>query len=116
MYSRQVRRLLQELPNRGECPNHTHTGRAENPICGDVAELQLRVRDNRIVECCFQAYGCPGALAATAGLTELVRGESLDACDRVDVNVLLEHIGGLPKHKEHGAHLALTAFHVALEV
>ena len=116
MYSSSVRRLLRELPNRGECADYTHRGRAENPVCGDVAEVQLRVREDMVVECRFQAYGCPGALAAAAGLTELVKGETLDSCSRIDAEVLLEYIGGLPKHKEHGAHLALTALRDAVGV
>jgi NifU-like protein involved in Fe-S cluster formation len=115
MYSDQVRRLLRELPNRGASANATHSGRAENPVCCDVIELQLEIRKGRIVECCFKAYGCPGAVAAAAGLTELVEMKQLDFCIEMSVAELLQYLGGLPKQKQHGVDLALTALRNALE-
>jgi NifU-like protein involved in Fe-S cluster formation len=114
MYSTQVRRLLQDLPNRGRCAQPTHQGKAENPVCGDVVEIHLEIGNEKILECRFQAYGCPGALAAGAGLTELVKGRTLESCRALDVESLLEFLGGLPRQKEHGAELALTAFRNAL--
>jgi len=114
MYSSQVRRLLQELPNRGSCSGSTHMGRAENPVCGDVTGFQLKVSEDSVVECYFQAYGCPGAVAAAAGLTEIVKGRTLDFCRELSEADLLEFLGGLPKQKEHGVDLALMAFRKAL--
>lgn len=114
MYNNRVQRLLKDLPNRGSCPNPTHCGRAENPVCGDVTEIEFRISEERIVDCRFRVYGCPGAVAAAAGLTELVRGESFETCRMLGTEELLEFLGGLPKQKEHGADLAIAAFRNAL--
>jgi NifU-like protein involved in Fe-S cluster formation len=90
-------------------------GKAENPVCGDVIEFQLRVREETIADCCFQAYGCPGAVAAAAALTELVNGQDQEFCRELNAASVLEFLGGLPSQKEHGVDLALTAFRNALE-
>jgi nitrogen fixation NifU-like protein len=114
MYSSQVQRLLHNLPNRGSCQGCTNKGRAENPICGDVIELQLQIVGGQVLDCTFRAYGCPGALAAAAGLTEIIKGQTVDSCRTVDETSLLRFLGGLPKHKEHGVALALAALSEAL--
>jgi NifU-like protein involved in Fe-S cluster formation len=114
MYSAHVRHLLKTLPNRGSCPEATHRGKAENPICGDVIEFQLEIRGGVIVDCCFRAYGCPGALAAAAALSEKVKGEHQDSCRKLSTASLLDVLEGLPRQKHHGVDLAVTAFHDAL--
>jgi len=114
MYSARVRHLLQTLPNRGSCPEATHIGKAENPICGDVIEFQLEIRGGTIVDCCFQAYGCPGAVAAAAALTEIVEGKDQDACRELSAAILLDVLGGLPRQKQHGVDLAVAALRDAL--
>jgi len=114
MYSSQVQRLLHELPNRGSCQECTNRGRAENPVCGDVIELELHIDGGQVVDCTFRAYGCPGALAAAAGLTEIIKGQPVDSCRAVDEGSLLRFLGGLPKQKEHGVALALAALSKAL--
>ena len=114
MYSEEVRRLLAELPNRGPLIGATAERRVENPVCGDVVELQLRVAAGRIEECRFLAEGCPAALASAAAITELVHRMPVDWCRRLTVEMLLERLGGLPSHKRHGAELAIEALRGAL--
>ena len=36
----------------------------ENPACGDIMHLYLRIENDRIVEAKFQTQGCPPAIAA----------------------------------------------------
>lgn len=114
MYSEKVRQLVAELPNRGRLEGATASHRAENPVCGDVTELQLRVESGRIEDCRFLALGCPAAVASAAGLTELVRGRSVDRCRQLSVDGLLDYLGGLPSHKRHGAELAVEVLRSAL--
>jgi NifU-like protein involved in Fe-S cluster formation len=116
MYSSKVRYLLQELPNRGVCVNFTHAGKAENTACRDMVQFQFRAENEVVVDCSFQAYGCPGTLAAAAGLTQLVKSQGVQDCREITLDVLLDFLGGLPRHKEHGAEVALAALRAALEV
>lgn len=109
MYSERVKRLLLELPNRGPLPDADSSGSSSNPVCGDVVHIHLKVRNDVVVEARFEAYGCPGALAAAAGLAECIQSMSFEKCLAVDKTSLLEYLGGLPPGKEHGCDLAIAA-------
>ncbi|MEJ2079888.1 MAG: iron-sulfur cluster assembly scaffold protein [Acidobacteriota bacterium] len=114
MYSDKVRELVADLPNRGRLDDATASYRAENPVCGDVTELQLKVDSGRVEDCRFLALGCPAAVASAAALTELVRGKTVARCRQLSVDGLLDYLGGLPAHKRHGAELAVEVLRQAL--
>ena len=113
-YSDKVRELVAQLPNSGTLADATHEASAENPICGDRITLLLRVENERVIDCRFSAEGCPAALAGAAGLTEIVRGMTIRECAALRSENLLDHLGGLPAHKRHGADLAIDTLHSAL--
>ena len=68
MYSDNARRLIAEMPNRGSLADATHSAKAENPVCGDIIKLHLRIEDDIVQDARFECRGCPGAMAA-AGRT-----------------------------------------------
>ena len=114
MYSEHVRRLVAELPNSGPLEDRTHFARVENPVCGDILELSLRIEDRKVMACRFRASGCPAAIAASAAVTILTEGLTIEVCRAIDVQELLDYLGGLPSHKIHGAELALEALQKSL--
>lgn len=114
MYSSVVQQLVHDLPNRGQVEPATHSARGENPICGDLVELSLQLNGERITACCFQASGCPAAIASAAAVTLLVRDRTLQECLSLSKETLLEYLGGLPSHKLHGAELAIEVLRKAL--
>ncbi|HUG44646.1 MAG TPA: iron-sulfur cluster assembly scaffold protein [Acidobacteriota bacterium] len=114
MYSPKVRRLVGEMPNRGRIDDATHVGQSENPICGDRVVLYLRFGRDRLEKASFQADGCTAALAAAAGLLELIVGRTALECARITTDQLLIHLEGLPRHKTHGAEVAVAALQEAL--
>jgi NifU-like protein involved in Fe-S cluster formation len=114
MYSNKVRQLINDLPNRGRLASATHAGEATNPVCGDIVRLELRLDGDRVLEASFEAEGCPAALAAAAGLTEMVSGLDLGGCSTLRNENLLEYLDGLPSHKKHGADLAIDCLMKAL--
>ena len=115
MYSETAQRLIVELPNRGQLEDATHSAVAENPICGDITHLYLKVEDGVVVACSFQTYGCPAAIAASAALTVLCEGKSVDDCGELTSQSILEFLKGLPRHKLHGADLAEEVLQKALQ-
>lgn len=115
MYSSKVKELVSELPNRGILPDATHQAGGENPVCGDVCRLYLKVANGQVLDCRFQTEGCPGAIAAAAAVTQLVQGRSLAECRELTVEKLLDYLEGLPLHKQHGARLALEVLEKALK-
>ena len=114
-YSNKVRELVARLPNSGELASATHCATRENPVCGDRLTLYLQVERDRVTDCSFTAEGCPAALAAAAGLTEMIRGVQLQECAAIDSNALLDYLEGLPTHKRHGADLAIAVLRAALQ-
>ena len=114
MYSEKVRQLITDLPNRGTLPDATHVSKVENPVCGDITHLYLKLTDGVITESRFQTYGCPAAIAASAAVTLLCENKSPSECLRLDRESILEYLGGLPSHKIHGADLAVDALRTAI--
>lgn len=114
MYSMKVRRLVAELPNRGEVKNPTHTARRENPVCGDVLSLSLRIQDGVVHQLRFRAQGCTAALACGASLAYICEGKTVEHCRKVTMADIVGFLDGLPPHKLHGAELALETLQAAL--
>ncbi len=115
LYSEKVKQLVAEMPGCGDLPDATHSARAENPVCGDVTQLLLKVDRGVVIECRFQAVGCAAAIAAAAAIAELCRGRTSQECRAISVDDVVEFLEGLPRHKRHGAELAIETVRRALE-
>src|ERR1700732_3842959 len=87
----------------------------ENPACGDVLKLSLKVADSQIEEIRFLAKGCVPAMACASVLTELVKGKSVEAAGRLRREELIEAVDGLPEASSHASHLAMDALAAALK-
>jgi nitrogen fixation protein NifU and related proteins len=113
MYSEQVLDHFQNPRFVGELENATVSVEVQNPACGDVLRLSLRVEDGRIAEVRFRAKGCVSAIACGSKLAEMLSG-----CRVEDVGVkreeLVTELGGLPEASEHASHLAMDAWKLAL--
>ncbi len=55
----------------------THSVTMNNPLCGDVIELSLTVRDGRIEEARFDGRGCSISQASASMMTSLLKGADL---------------------------------------
>ncbi len=76
MYSAEVLDHFEHPRNAGTIADADASARIENPACGDILELTLKIDGDRIAEICFRAKGCVAAMACGSALTELVRGKS----------------------------------------
>ncbi len=91
------------------------TSRVENPVCGDLMHLYLRLGMGGVVEeARFQVYGCPAAIAAGSVLTELIRGRSPEEIRELRESAIDGALGGLGGEKAHAAALAIDALRAAL--
>ena len=114
MYSPKVLEHLENPRNVGEMSDATSHGIADNPVCGDVLHLYIKVEDGIIRAAKFQAKGCPPTLAAASVLTEVIADLSLSSARELkpaDVTAALET---LPRNKEHCAVLAIDALRAAI--
>lgn len=58
IYSKKVMQHFLHPKNMGEMENPDAEGRAGNPICGDMMTLQLKIKNDRIVDIKFRTFGC----------------------------------------------------------
>jgi nitrogen fixation protein NifU and related proteins len=107
MYSAQVLDHFEHPRNAGEVDKADASAQIENPACGDVLKLTVRVRDGRIEEIRFLAQGCVSAMACASLLTELVQGKTIAETRQLRREELVQAIGGLPQASAHASHLAL---------
>ena len=94
-------------------------GLVGNPVCGDQMLIKIRVGKNQddeeiIEDIGWKTYGCASAIASTSALSELAKGRTLDAADRITAKEICDFLGGLPEHKFHCSVLGHQALHKAI--
>lgn len=114
MYSTQLLDHFENPRNTGEVSNPDATAEIENPVCGDVIRLTLKLKADHIQEIRFKAKGCVPAIACGSALTELVVGKAAHDARKLNREDLIAAVGGLPQASTHAAQLALDALSKAL--
>ena len=90
------------------------TGMVGAPACGDVMRLQIKVKDEGIIEDAkFKTYGCGSAIASSSLITEWVKGKSLDDALAIKNSEIAEELE-LPPVKIHCSILAEDAVKAAV--
>jgi nitrogen fixation protein NifU and related proteins len=115
MYSVQVLDHFQNPRNPGEVGDPDAIVQLENPACGDILKLSMKVANGRIVEIRFLAKGCVAAMACGSALTELVKGKTVEAARRLTREELVLAVGTLPEASTHASHLAMDALAATLK-
>ena len=90
-------------------------GKEGNPVCGDLMEIFIKVKDNRIEDIKFKTFGCGAAIATGSMVTEMVKGKTLDEALEVSNKMVAEALGGLPPVKMHCSSLGADALRKAIE-
>src|SRR5262249_19649215 len=114
MYSREVLDHFEHPRNAGEVKDADAVVQLENPACGDVLKLTLKIVDGRVADIRFLAKGCVPAMACGSLLTEMVHGKTVQEAQQLRWEDLVERIGGLPPASSHASHLAMDALTAAL--
>lgn len=114
-YSEKVMDHFRNPRNVGDMPDADGIGHVGNPVCGDIMELYIKVRDDIIVDAKFKTFGCGAAIATSSMVTELVKGKTVDEALKISNRAVAEALGGLPKIKMHCSLLAEQALKSALE-
>lgn len=115
MYSPQLLDYFQNPRNAGDIQNPDSQAQVENPVCGDVLRLTVKVTEGRIVDIRFKARGCVPSMACGSALTEMVLGRSVAEARALRREQLVERVGGLPAASGHASHLALDALRAVLD-
>jgi nitrogen fixation protein NifU and related proteins len=114
MYSAQLLDHFQNPRNAGEVAGADATTEIENPVCGDVLRLTLKIQAGHIAEIRFKAKGCVPSIACASALTELAKGRTVKEAQSLDRQDLIAAVGGVPPASVHAAQLALDTLNAAL--
>ena len=114
MYTEKVMDHFENPRNVGTIENPDGVGKQGNPICGDVMEINIRIRDNIIEEAKFRTFGCCAAIATSSMVTEMVKGKTLEEAEEISKQAVAEALDGLPPAKMHCSNLAADALHDAI--
>jgi len=115
MYSTRLLDHFHNPRNAGDLPGADATAEIENPVCGDILRLTLKISDGRIAEIRFKAKGCVPSMACASALTELVSGKNIDQARALQRDAVIAAVGGLPQASTHAAQLALDVLAAALK-
>ena len=109
MFSPAVLDHFQNPRNAGELPEATAMVEVENPVCGDILRLAVRLENGRIAQARFQTRGCVASIACSSLLTELLVGKTLEEAREITPQSIDERLGGLDPATRHAAELARDA-------
>ena len=90
-------------------------GRIGNPVCGDLMEFYIKVKENRIEDIKFKTFGCGSAIATASMITELAKGKTIDEALKITRQDVADELDGLPPIKMHCSNLAADALKDAIK-
>lgn len=114
MYTDKVLDHFEHPRNVGRIDDPDGIGKQGNPVCGDVMELTIKVKDEKIDDIKFRTFGCCAAIATSSMVTELVKGKTLDEAELISKQTVAEALDGLPPAKMHCSNLAADALKDAI--
>ncbi len=57
---------------------HTHKSKNKNPICGDVMEISLLVKNNKVIDMGYQCKSCVYCQASVSLLSQNIKNKNLE--------------------------------------
>ena len=115
LYSEKVMEHFQNPRNVGEMESPDGIGHVGNPVCGDIMELYIKVKDDIIIDAKFKTFGCGAAIATSSMVTEMVKGKTIEEALKISNKTVAEALDGLPPIKMHCSALAEEALRLAIE-
>lgn len=114
-YSKKVMDHFLHPRNVGEIQDYDGYGKVGNPVCGDLMEMYIKVKNNVITDIKFKTFGCGSAIATSSMVTEMAKGMTIDDALKITRNDVADELEGLPPQKMHCSNLAADALKAAIE-
>jgi nitrogen fixation NifU-like protein len=114
-YSKMVMEHFMNPRNVGVIENPDGYGKVGNPVCGDLMEIFIKVKDDKIEDIKFRTFGCGSAIAVSSMVTEMAKGRTLEEAMRITRKDVAEELEGLPPQKMHCSNLGADALHEAIK-
>ena len=90
-------------------------GRVGNPVCGDLMEIYIKVKEDKIEDIKIKTFGCGSAIATASMITELAKGKTIAEAKKITRQDVADELDGLPPVKMHCSNLAADALHDAIK-
>lgn len=115
MYSEKVMDHFANPRNAGELKDADAVGEVGNPVCGDVMNIYIKVKDGIITDIGWKTMGCAAAIATSSMITELAKGKTLKEALKITRDDVADALDGLPPIKMHCSNLAADGLHEAIK-
>jgi len=94
LYREQIIDLYEHPLNYGELDPHDFSYEEDNPLCGDVIRISVRLDDEgRVAGVRWEGEGCAISQASASLLTEEIKGMTLEEVKAFPKETLLDLIG-----------------------
>ena len=90
-------------------------GKVGNPVCGDLMEFYIKIKNNTIEDIKFKTFGCGSAIATASMITELAKGKTIEEALKITRQDVADELDGLPPIKMHCSNLAADALKDAIK-
>jgi nitrogen fixation NifU-like protein len=114
-YSELVIEHFQNPRNVGTIEDADGVGKVGSPVCGDLMEIYIKVKNSHISDIKFRTFGCGAAIASGSMASEMIKGKSLAEAEALTDEDVAQALGGLPEKKMHCSNLAASTLHKAIE-
>jgi len=114
MYNDKVMDHFMNPHNIGELENPDGIGTYGSPVCGDMMQISIRVKDDIITDAKFKTFGCGSAIASSSVATDMIIGKTIDQALAITNKQIVTELGGLPAVKIHCSVLADHAIKAAI--
>ena len=114
-YSEKVMEHFMNPRNVGVIEDADGYGKVGNPVCGDLMEMFIKVKDDIITDIKFRTFGCGSAIATSSMVTEMAKGMHVDEAMKITRGDVADELEGLPPRKMHCSNLASNALQEAIK-
>lgn len=116
MYTKKVMEHFMHPRNVGEIKDYSGKSTVGNVRCGDLMEVFIKVKGDKIVDVKFKTFGCCAAIASSDALCELAKGKTVEEAKKITNKDIVNFLGGeMPEIKLHCSVLGMQALRRAIE-
>ncbi len=105
------------LKDKKEIKNFDGYGKVGNVKCGDMMEMWIKIKDDKIKDVKWGTFGCASAIASTSMLSVMLKekgGMTLQKALKLKAKDIVDRLGGLPAIKFHCSVLGDQALRAAI--
>lgn len=116
LYREQILEHYKNPHHFGELTNADITQEGDNPLCGDVITLYLKLDDGKVGDVRFRGRGCAISQASASMLTDMIVGKPVHDLKAFPTKDLLEELGiQISPARMKCATLSVNTLRVALD-